>query len=291
MRVPTRSLAFFSLLCGLTGSVWGQGLSYAGDLASTRAFMADLATLYQARGRGEISVELVTATDALVQAASGEVDMGGSARPARSTDRQERRAAMYPIVWDALVLVVNRDNPILNISLQQLHDVYSGEITSWSQLGGEDQPIVLIKHADALNGVDYNVSDLLLGRPDAALPAGTEVPNMEALGEAVSAEPWALAVATYSSARTMPVKILSVEGRSPAFETIQSGDYLLYIPLYLAVREDGRNRREVRDFLKFAGSSEAKRVLRRNGVVPYADGLALVSRQLDRAELLEQTRR
>ncbi|MEM9300622.1 MAG: substrate-binding domain-containing protein [Pseudomonadota bacterium] len=287
-----RLRASLLLLCFFLPAVASaQTLSYAGDLPSTRAFMADLAALYEAKGRGAIGVELVSSTEALVRASSGEVDMGGSARPAQESNRQERRASMYPIVWDALVVVANRDNPIMNISLEQLVGVYAGELTSWSDLNGAEQPIEILTHGGERHGIDHNVAELLLGDATQPLASSRTVGNMEALGEAVATAPWSLGIVTYSAARKMNVKILAVGGRSASFQTIQSGDYLLYTPLYLAVREDGRNRRDVRNFIKFASSGEAKRVLRRNGVVPYADGLALVSRQLDRAEMFERIRR
>jgi phosphate transport system substrate-binding protein len=288
--MPALRLALSLLLLSAV-SAQAQTLTYAGDLAATRAFMADLAALYEAKGKGSIEIEMVSSTDALVRAASGEVDMGGSARGASATDRQERRASMYPIVWDALVVVVNRENPITNISLAQLVGVYEGEIDSWSQLNGSDPPIEVITLAGDRPGVDYNVAQLLLGDESRALASSRQVANMVLLGEEISKSPRGLAIATYSQARKMPVKILSLEGRSAAFQTIQSGEYLLYTPLYLAVREDAANRREVRKFIKFASGSDAKRVLRRNGVVPYADGLVLVSRQLDRAEMLNRIRR
>ena len=275
----------------ISGSSWAQtALTYAGDLAATRAFMADLANLYSARGEGSMTVDLATSTDALVRAASGEVDMAGSARPARMTDRQERRAAMYPIVWDALVVIVNPENPIANISIEQLQQVYAGQINNWSQLNGADAAIDIVAHDDPMNGIDYNVAELLLGRPGDPLPAAQQATTMEQIESAVLANSQAMALVTYSSARTMQTKILRLDGVGASFSTIQSGDYLLYTPLYIGTRENGPNRREVRDFLRFAASAEAKRILRRNGVVPYADGLALISRQLDRADLLERLR-
>lgn len=274
-----------------TCSAWTQTeLTYAGDLAATRAFMADLSNLYSARGEGSIAVDLATSTDALVRAASGEVDMAGSARPARTTDRQERRAAMYPIVWDALVVIVHPDNPIANISIEQLQKVYGGDITNWNQLNGADALVHIVAHDDPMNGIDYNIAELLLGKPGEPLPANERAATMEQIETSVMADPQALALVTYSSARTMQTRILRLDGVGASYNSIQSGDYLLYTPLYIGTRENGPNRREVRNFLRFAASAEAKRILRRNGVVPYADGLALISRQLDRADLLERLR-
>ncbi len=267
-----------------------QSLLYAGDLVSTRAVMADLAGLYQARGKPAIGIEMTGSTDAIRQAASGDVEMGGTSRRARAADRQERRATLYPVAWDALVAIVNPGNPIGNITLAQLRDLYLGKITNWSELGGSDQPIELVVHADALEGIDYNLAELILGDPGVALARTRTAAGTEELEAAVEDGASTLAVTTYSGARSRRVKLLALEGRSASVPAIQSGDYLLYFPLYLAVREDSRKRREVREFLRFAGSPEAKRALRRNGVVPFTDGLSLTSRQLERADLLNGLR-
>jgi len=265
-------------------------LTYSGDLATTKAFMVDLAALYKLRGKGEISIELSSSSDAIKRAATGEFDLGGSARAPQTRDRQERRVAVYPVVWDALVVIVNRETPITNISLRQLYEVYSGRISNWTRLGAGDHPIQLFAHRDHMEGIDHSLKELLMGNANATIAASKDFTNTKLLEEAVEATPWSLAVTTYSSARKLKVRILALEGRSPSTQTIQSGDYLLYFPLYLALREDGRNRREVRNFLRFASGVDAKRVLRRNGLLPYTDGLSLGSRQLERSSMLERLR-
>ena len=71
---------------------------------------------------------------------------------------------MYPIVWDALVVIVNRDNPIMNISLEQLVGVYTGEVNNWNQMGGQDRPIAL--GAESL-GIAGKMVEVLFGdRPE-----------------------------------------------------------------------------------------------------------------------------
>ncbi len=290
LRGIGKILLVFVLLGSWAGSAAGQNLLYAGDIVSTRAFMADLIALYEARGKPQIGLELTSSTSAIRRAASGGVEMGGTSRAARATDRQERRATVYPIVWDALVVIVHPTNGLNNISLPQLRDLYLGRITNWQQLGGNDHPIEVLIHQDPLEGIDYNLAELLMGDPGASLAHSRTLANTEELETAVESGPWALAVTTYSSARKRQVKLLAVEGRAASVPAIQNGDYLLYIPLYLAVREDSRKRREVREFVRFATTPEAKRVLRRNGVVPYADGLALTSKQLERADMLNGLR-
>ena len=60
--------------------------------------------------------------------------------------------------------------------------------------------------------------------------------------------------------------------------------------LYLVIKEGGRNARDIRRLVRFYSGSSAKNVMRRNGVIPYSDNLALASRALDRARTIQQIR-
>lgn len=263
-------------------------LSWLGDYAAANSYMADLAALWESSGEGSVVLRIGTATEAMAQVAGENVDMGGSSRAARTLDRTERRVAMYPVVWDALVAITHRDNPIRNINLDQLKGIYTGSLTNWSQLGGDDRAINMLIHRDPLEGIDYNVRQLLFGDPQQTLVNSRQMPSTQTLIEAVSTDPDAIAVTTYSSARRQPLNILMFENVAANYQSIADGDYLLYIPLYVAIRENSSKRREVREFLRFAAGPQAKRVLRRNGVVPYTEGLTLVSKQLERDDFLQR---
>ncbi len=267
-------------------SARSQTLQIASDQASEKAFVSSLVELASARDASQI--ELTNASTALVfkRAATGEVDLGGTARPARSDDRQERQVDMFPIVWDALVVVVHPSNPIVNIQLQQLADIYQGQLTRWDQMGGESVAIEILAHESALNGIAYNLADLVLREPGSLGHATQRLASTEQIIAAVEANPQALAVVNYSAARKRRLKLLLLEGVAPAISNIRSGDYLLYFPMYLAVRSDSANRRGIREFLRQATHSSNRRILRRNGVLPYAEGMGLASRQVERARLL-----
>lgn len=288
-RLTGRSLAMALVLLLASASAQAQTqLNWLGDYATANSYMADLAALWESSGEGSVVLRIGTATEAMAQVAGDNVDMGGSSRAARTLDRTERRVAMYPVVWDALVAVTHRDNQIRNINLDQLKGIYTGSISNWSQLGGDDQPINMMIHADDLEGIDYNIRQLLFADPQRTLVNSRQLPNTQLLIEAVSADPNSIAVTTYSSARRQPLNILMFENVAANYTAIAEGDYLLYIPLYVAIRENSSKRREVRDFLRFAAGPQAKRVLRRNGVVPYTEGLTLVSKQLERDDFLQR---
>ena len=56
---------------------------------------------------------------------------------------------MQPITRDALVFLVNADNPVTSLSQEEAVGIYSGEITNWSEVGGEDRPIVAYQRVEA----------------------------------------------------------------------------------------------------------------------------------------------
>ncbi|MEM9531377.1 MAG: substrate-binding domain-containing protein [Pseudomonadota bacterium] len=285
----TRGIALI-LAGALACSVNAQTIDLATDEAAGLAFVNSLAALYESETGSTLAQETVATGLALRKAATGEVDVAASTRATDDERRQERQLTLFPVVWDALVVVVHLDNPITNIRLDQLAGLYEAEITRWSDLGGETVPIDLITHETSSEGIDYNIGELILRDAGAELRAARRLQSTDDILGAVESSPTALAMVTYSAARKRRLKLLTVEGTAPGPSTIGSGDYLLYLPLYLAVRADAANRRDVRQLIRLASRADARRVLRRNGVLPYADGLSLASAQLERDRMLDGLR-
>ena len=267
-----------------------QSLSFAGDTASAQGFMQPLASLWQERGRGTIDLQTAPTHLAIARAATGEVKLGGSSRTVRQADRLERQIVQFPIAWDALVVIVHPSNPVTNIRLQQVADLYRGKTANWGALGSSAGSLQVISHTGPQHGLDVTLAELVLRDSTASLVTSARYTTTDDVIAAVERTPGAIAVVNYSRARKARVKLLQVEGQPASPGTIQSGEYLLYFPLYVGVRSGTQNQRDIREFLRFAGSAEARRVLRRNGVVPYSDGMALTSRQIERAGQLDGLR-
>ncbi len=278
------------ILC-LSGQALAQAdLSFHGDAASTRGFMLELAELYAAQRRVTINIE-VTATEAAIDnVAAGEVDMAGSARPQRPERSIEQGVTFFPVAWDALVVVAHPNNPLRNLAVSQLRDIYAGTTTRWNQVGGDDAAIELYIVDSERDGVE-TVLRRMLGLQATVNADANTVGDTQSMESAIEANRHAVGVTTYSAARRLRVKILALEGRSASQDTIQSGAYLLYFPLYLVSRTDGPNRRQVRSFMEMTQSPNGRRQIRRGGAVPYMDGLALASHQIDRDQVLERALR
>ncbi|NOZ68853.1 MAG: hypothetical protein GXP46_06340 [Deferribacteres bacterium] len=108
-------------------------LTWTGCGITKKAFMAEIARLYEEKTGIKIRLSGGGATRGIRWVAAGLSDMGGSCRH-RLIDsngtvyKEESNTELIPVAWDALVVIVNRDNPVSNISLENLKKVYDGKM-------------------------------------------------------------------------------------------------------------------------------------------------------------------
>ena len=188
---------------------------------------------------------------------------------------QERDAELVQVAWDALVVIVHPDNPVTDISLKNLKRVYDGELTNWSELGGDDRPIGLITREGTTRGVGHMFRQIVFSDPDYTFKArALKVKSTKPLEKKVEKVKTALAVDGISSAQKRRVKFLSLDGVTPSKENIASGKYPLYRPLYLAYNKNQVSA-QTQKFIAFALSAEGQAIISRQGTVNLAEGDAL----------------
>lgn len=185
---------------------------------------------------------------------------------------------MQPIATDALIFVVNEKNPVDNLTTEQVQKIYSGEITNWSEVGGNDEPILAFqRNEDA--GSQALMKKLVMGdTPLMEAPTDTIIGSMGALMESVKSydnSVNAIGYSIYYYANDMKMaqglKILSVDGVEPNAETIRSGEYphlnAYYCVIPANAAEDAPNR-ILYDWLQ---TPEGQRLLSMEGYVSILD--------------------
>ena len=282
------------LLAVVAGSVFGvtgalaatqqaSVINWAGCGITKKAFMQELAIEYEKRTGIKVNLAGGGATKGIRKAAAGEIDIGGACRTSLADHPEERGAHQIPVAWDALVVIVNKDNPVSNITFKQLQQVYRGEITNWKQLGGSDAPIDLYVRRGKLSGVGRTLRELVFHNFDQDFKANYVMKSSGPLEKGVEKNANGIGVTGISSAKRRDVKILQLDDHAPTYENIKTGNYVLYRPLYLVTRIGARNT-PGRDFIKFALSREGQDIIRRQGTVPYSEAMGLVMKQLDQYE-------
>ena len=267
-------------------SVAQSGIIWRGDHCSARIFK-DLAASYNASGQGKVIVQPFSTISGLDAVHAGSADVAGSARSAMPGRAEELDTNFYPVAWDALVPIVSIDNPVNNISLKDLHDLYLGHITNWKQLGGDDAPINLYAVAAPLDGVEYSTRKLLFHYGDTAVSAPRLYINTVQLEAGVVIDPHGIGMSSLSGvAANKKLKMLSVEGVTATDTSIADGTYPLYSALYLASRSDDQKHAQVSAFIAYAGSDAGKAILRKHDLVPYADAPGLIGMQDERVAFI-----
>jgi phosphate transport system substrate-binding protein len=269
-------------------SAESQKLTWAGCSISLNAFMAEMANAYKKKYGVEVDIKGGGATKGIRQTASGEVKIGGTCRHViedpvtLNTLPEERRVQLTPVAWDALVVIVHKDNPVDNLTLDQIRGIYTGRITNWKELGGRDAPIELYVRKGKISGVGRVLRELVFNDYDQEFVAKHVVEESARLERDIVTNPNGIGMTGISSARKIAdiAKILKLEGKEPSYENIKNGDYLLYRPLYMVTPLQNPDP-EAKRFLEFVMSEEGKAVMRRVGTVPYEDAIPLWLKYLD----------
>jgi len=251
--------------------------------------MTDLAKAYELKKGISINLQGGGATKGIRQVADHTSDIGGACRFFLPGNQLEESVAFEPVAWDALVIIVNKNNPVQDISFQQVHDLYSGKITNWKQLGGNDAPVRLFTRQGKISGVGYTIRKLIFANPDKVFTSSKEFKSSGPLEKAILEDEHAIAITGISSARLRDLKILTLDGKKADYLSIRRGKYSLYRPLFLTYNPQSKNVETIKDFINFAHSSTGRKIMKKNGVVPYLEALVLVMKQVQQDQLAQKT--
>lgn len=209
----------------------------------------------------------------------GECDIIIAAEPSTSVVEEMKsngfKYEMTPIAMDALIFVVNEANPVDNLTTEQLQKIYSGEITNWKEVGGNDEPILAFqRNTDA--GSQTLMQKLVMGDiPFADAPKDIIVGSMGELMESVknydnSANAIGYSVYYYANDMRMAdgLKILKIDGVDPTAETIAAGQYPHLNPYYSAIPADAAPDSPARILYEWLRTEDGKYLLSLEGYVP-----------------------
>ena len=176
------------------------------------------------------------------------------------------------VARDGIAMIVNPNNPVSELTVQQLGDMYTGKISNWSVVGGPDQPITLLSR-ESSSGTYVFVQERVLGKQDYAASARL-MPATSGVIQAISTEQWSIGYVGlgYAHEAGDSVKSLSVKNDDaspaviPSVATVQSGDYAIARPLHLyATKVDNAS---VKAFVDFCLSAEGQKIVADSGYVP-----------------------
>lgn len=204
-----------------------------------------------------------TGSSAGIQAVSeGRCDIGLASRNLKEEEKANLEETIVAI--DGIGIIVNTENPVTDLSIEQIGKIYTGEVTNWSEVGGSDTPIVCIGR-EAASGTRDGFEEVT-GTKDQCTYS-QELTSTGDVVQTVSGNPNAIGYASVASVNES-VKLVSVEGVAPTTETIQGGDYKVQRNFVLVTKKDAPLSAAAQAFFDFATSAEADSLIEDAGAVP-----------------------
>ena len=201
-----------------------------------------------------------------IQAVSeGRCDIGLSSR-ALKDDEKASGLKETIVALDGIAIIVNPQNPVKDLSLEQIAKIYTGEITNWKDVGGDDAEIVLIGR-EAGSGTRDGFESITKTKD--ACQYRQELTSTGDVITTVSQNPNAIGYASLAAIKDS-VKALTVNGVAPTEATVKDGTYLVQRPFVLVTKEGVSLSETAQKFFDFATSADAASIISAAGAVPVA---------------------
>ena len=192
----------------------------------------------------------------------GTCDIGLSSRALKD---EEKAAGLKETVlaYDGIAIIVHPDNPVSDLSIEQIAKLYTGEITNWKDVGGSDAEVVLIGREAASGTRDGFES--ITGTKDKC-QYRQELTSTGDVITAVSQNPDAIGYASLAAIKDS-VKALSVDGVTPSEATVKDGSYQVQRPFVLVTVEGKALSAAAQSFFGYATSADAADIIAKAGAV------------------------
>ena len=192
----------------------------------------------------------------------GRCDIGLSSRDLKEEEIADGLKATV-LAYDGIAVIVNSENPVADLDMDTISKIYTGEITNWKDVGGQDAEIVLIGR-EAGSGTRDGFESIT--KTEDSCQYRQELTSTGDVITAVSQNPAAIGYASLASVNEQ-VQTVRVNGVEPTEDSIKDGSYVIQRPFILVTKEDTPLSDTAQKFFDFATSVEAAQFISAAGAV------------------------
>lgn len=260
---------FFGLLtvvvlaiCMLVGCAPKETVSTDGSTSMNKVIGA-LGEAFEADTGITVSYN-ATGSGAGIQAVlEGRCDIGLSSR--RLKDEEKAKGLEETILaYDGIAIIVNSENPVNGLDLETIAKIYTGEITNWKEVGGNDRQIVLIGR-EAGSGTRDGFESIT--GTEGECKYRQELTSTGDVITSVASNADAIGYASLASVKDT-VKALTVGGVVPSEATVKNGTYVVQRPFVLVTKQGVKLSDSAQKFFDYVTSKAANEIISEAGVVP-----------------------
>ena len=193
----------------------------------------------------------------------GRCDIGLSSRDLKAEEKDAGLTGTI-LAYDGIAIIVNPENPVADLSVETIAKIYKGEITNWSEVGGNDAEIVLIGR-EAGSGTRDGFESIT--DTEDACKYRQELTSTGDVITTVAQNPGAIGYASVASVKDT-VKAVTVDGVAATEATIKDGSYVVQRPFVLVTKADAPLSESAQNFFDYITSADANEIISAAGVVP-----------------------
>ena len=190
------------------------------------------------------------------------LDIGLSSRALKDDEKNDVDGTT--VALDGIAIIVNKDSKVADLTVDQLKQMFTGEITNWSEVGGDDGEIVLVGR-EAGSGTRDGFESIVDVKDSCKY--AQELTATGAVISAVEANPLAIGYASLSAVGDT-VKMVTVGGVECSEETVKDGSYEVQRPFVFVTNKSVALSEQAQAFFDFATSADAADLIRTAGAVP-----------------------
>ena len=233
---------------------------------SMKDVMAVLTEVFEKENPGVTINYTGSGSGAGIEAVSnGSCDIGLASR-ALTDDEKAGGLTETIVALDGIAVIVNAENPVSDLTLEQIASIYTGAVTDWSEFGSDAGAIAVIGRESGSGTRDGFES--ITGTKDACKYQNELTSTGEVIA-AVASNPNAIGYASLSAVDET-VKAITVGGVEPTEETVLDGSYQIQRPFVMVTRESEDLNPAAQAFFDWAVSADAADLIRQAGAVPLA---------------------
>ena len=261
-----RRIGAFAILIGLV-LLLGCGrpserLRLSGS-STVAPLAAEMARLYEKLHPGlRIDVQTGGSSRGVTDAIEGRVDLGMASRALKPEEAEKLRS--IAIANDGIACIVHAENPLRDLSVTQIHEIFTGKFKNWSELGAGSEKIVVVTKAEGRSTLELFCHHFKLKPADlkAEIVIGDNAQGIKS----VAASPLAIGYVSIGAAETAiregtPIRLLALGGVAPSVESLKQGLWPIARPLNLLVPKDRAISKLAQGFLDFSTSNEVHPVI------------------------------
>jgi phosphate transport system substrate-binding protein len=246
----------------LSGSLTVTGSTSVGPYAE------ELAAAFDEKNDGRTSVGIIQVGSGpgIKAVIDGTTDIGMSSREL-TTDETAQGLVTYEICYDGIAMIVNKANPVSDLTVDQIRDIFAGNVTSWKEYGGDDAEIIVVTRETG-SGTRSAFEELVMQKKANITSKAIQQGSTGAISTYISSSKYAIGYISYGSLDTEQVKAVAVNGVMPSVEAIKDKTYLIQRPFLFVTKGEATGLSKA--FIDYVMSPEGQDMLAKSNLVPVS---------------------